>query len=407
MKIAYLCNVIVPSIAKIINERESVFGGWLAQTIEHFAADNEILYFAPFKNNIKVQQGNITFVGFDFVNQSLAGVFERELLEFIPNIIHIWGSEFEHSYYMSEAVGRCGMRECTVLSLQGIISEYARVFTTGIPEKVINRWLLGDIVRGYNIKQEQRRFVARGKCEKNTLLNIKHAIGRTAWDKKSVLAINPNIKYHYCGESLREEFYQGESWNYDDCDKYSIFICQSHYPIKGFHFALQIIKALKDKYPNISVITTGKTYVASGVYAKLKQSSYQNYIRKMIERLGLVNNIKFIGSANAGQIKEQLLRCNVLLSPSVIENSPNSIGEAMMLGTPIVASDVGGVSSIISEKEGHLYALDEPQSAISEIDKLFRGIDIKSELAKRRAKIQYNVENVVATLNAIYAEISR
>ena len=59
-------------------------------------------------------------------------------------------------------------------------------------------------------------------------------------------------------------------------------------------------------------------------------------------------------------------------SPSVIENSPNSIGEAMLLGVPIVASDVGGVSSLVEHwKNGFLYQADAPYMLAYYIGKIF------------------------------------
>jgi glycosyltransferase involved in cell wall biosynthesis len=42
--------------------------------------------------------------------------------------------------------------------------------------------------------------------------------------------------------------------------------------------------------------------------------------------------------------------------PSSIENSPNSLGEAMLLGMPCVSADVGGIASIFTDGEdGLLY----------------------------------------------------
>ena len=58
---------------------------------------------------------------------------------------------------------------------------------------------------------------------------------------------------------------------------------------------------------------------------------------------------------------EQYLKVNVFVLPSVIENSPNSLAEAMILGVPCIAADVGGVSSMLEHtKEGYIYRVDEP-----------------------------------------------
>ena len=57
----------------------------------------------------------------------------------------------------------------------------------------------------------------------------------------------------------------------------------------------------------------------------------------------LEDKVSFLGPLNAEQMKAEYLRSNVFLCPSSIENSPNSLGEAQMLGVPCVASYVGGI----------------------------------------------------------------
>jgi glycosyltransferase involved in cell wall biosynthesis len=42
------------------------------------------------------------------------------------------------------------------------------------------------------------------------------------------------------------------------------------------------------------------------------------------------------------------------VSASFIENSPNTIGEAMTVGIPIISSFVGGISSILKDEESAL-----------------------------------------------------
>ena len=61
-------------------------------------------------------------------------------------------------------------------------------------------------------------------------------------------------------------------------------------------------------------------------------------------------------------MRQAYLEADVFLLPSCCENSPNSLGEAMLLGLPCVAAAVGGIPSMLENgREGLLYgdALDD------------------------------------------------
>jgi len=79
---------------------------------------------------------------------------------------------------------------------------------------------------------------------------------------------------------------------------------------------------------------------------KIKISSYGKYIRELMKKNQLEDKVVFLGKMNADEMKEQYLRCGTFVCPSVIENSPNSLGEAMLLGVPCVTAEVGGITSI-------------------------------------------------------------
>lgn len=55
------------------------------------------------------------------------------------------------------------------------------------------------------------------------------------------------------------------------------------------------------------------------------------------------------------------LASSVFVSVSTIENSPNSVGEAMLFGCPVVSSCVGGVLDMLEHgQEGFLYQASAP-----------------------------------------------
>ena len=71
-------------------------------------------------------------------------------------------------------------------------------------------------------------------------------------------------------------------------------------------------------------------------------------------------------------MKARYLKSHVFVCPSSLENSPNSVGEAMLLGVPVVCSNVGGIPSLLEDgKEGILYELGNKKALIDAISFVF------------------------------------
>ena len=60
-------------------------------------------------------------------------------------------------------------------------------------------------------------------------------------------------------------------------------------------------------------------------------------------------NVESCGVATPEQLIKALKNADVFVLPSYIENSPNSLCEAQMLGLPCVATNVGGVASLVKD----------------------------------------------------------
>ena len=132
-------------------------------------------------------------------------------------------------------------------------------------------------------------------------------------------------------------------------------------------------------------------------------------VNKKIKEKGLSGDIVFTGFLSAQEIAQQVVKSHIVLIPSAIENSPNSLCEAMILGVPIISSCVGGVQSIIThDVEGLLYQSDAPYMLEYFISELFNDIDKIKQLsikATNRAKITHNKDNIMIKLYEIYKKI--
>jgi len=95
-------------------------------------------------------------------------------------------------------------------------------------------------------------------------------------------------------------------------------------------------------------------------------------------KLGLSENVVFTGSLTEEEICQRYLDSNLFICSSIIENSPNSLGEAQLLGVPVLASYAGGIPDMMGGDYSNLYRYDDAELLAYKICNTF----IKREKAK-------------------------
>lgn len=416
MKIMWLCNAPIPQVAKACKISNTIHEGWLisvATELEH-SENIEFIFVMPNGevpegvHYVKNEKSLYILVNIkDQRDEILINTFEEILKKCDPDIVHIWGTEYIQSWAMVQAAKKCNRLDHVVVSMQGLVHMIAKHYMGGIPGKYQIIPSFRDVFRKDTLKMQQLNMVQRGCYEKETLSTVKHVIGRTFWDKAAARSMNPEITYHFNNETLRETFYTSE-WDYEKCKKHSVFVTQSHYPIKGFHYLLEAVAILKEKYEDICVYVSGHN---NALKTGILSTAYGKYLQYLIKKHDLSSHIHYVGLLNAEEMKKQYLETEVFVSPSVIENSPNSVGEAMLLGMPVVASNVGGVADMLEHnKEGYLYQADAPYLLAYYIAEFFENQDREKEFgqkAKIHAAKTHNKKENFQKLLQIYESIGR
>ncbi|MER2036787.1 MAG: glycosyltransferase family 4 protein [Solibacillus sp.] len=418
MQILWLINLALPEVSKLMNKTPSPFGGWLIDTSKKLSENEKIKLSIAFAetdlNDIKEFNGDeITFYAFPHVRLKDKDLIKSNrylktiLKKVQPDLVHIYGTEYVHSLAMVNVCKELGIN--TVINIQGLVSIIAKHYTANLPINIQRRFTLRDFLKQNNILQQRQELERKGKLEIEAIQNTQHVIGRTTWDKACVWHINPNANYYSCNENLREAFYLNE-WSLEHCERYSIFLSQGSYPIKGLHYVLESLPLLLEKYPATKLYIAGPDITSSkNLKEEFKKTSYAKYITELIKKLKIENNVFFTGLLNEQQICERYLNSNVFVCPSSIENSPNSLGEAMILGLPCVASNVGGVSDMLTHnQEGFLYQADAPYMLAYFISKIFEDEEIvkrMTENSRKRALDTHNREKNIERLISIYHEI--
>lgn len=283
-------------------------------------------------------------------------------------------------------------------------------YTDGLPVNIIKRKTIRDFLRNDSIHNTQIKFYQRSLIENRVLQDLKYVIGRTEFDYAITSLINPNIRYYHCDEILREAFYN-QKWDISNCRKRSIFVSQSNYPIKGFHIMLKALRCIIKRFPDAVLYTTGDDPRNTNIRSIIKQNSYQRYVVSLIKKYGLSSNVVFLGTLSETEMCDQYLKSNVFVLSSTIENSPNSLGEAMMLGVPSISSDVGGVKDFITHNnDGFIYQCEAYYMLAYYIMKIFEDDNLANKFsvnAMEKAHKMYDREKIKCDVLNIYNDISK
>jgi len=117
---------------------------------------------------------------------------------------------------------------------------------------------------------------------------------------------------------------------------------------KGVHIAIEAIPWILQREPDV------KLYIIGG-RAKFA-NDYEKKFEDFIHKNALQDNIIFLGHQPPETVRQYLQNTDVLILPEQYENmSPLIMIEAMMLGKPVVASNLGGIPEYIDNgKTGFL-----------------------------------------------------
>ena len=418
MNILWLINIPLPEASQLMGENPSPFGGWLINASKDLANKEDVELSIAFPSNKankfrELKGEKINYYPFIPVKENDNKViennesFETLLNNLKPDIVHIYGTEIAHTLSMVNTCNKINIK--TIISVQGLVSIIEKHMYSNLPIYAIYGNTFRNIIRKDNVRGLKKLFRNRGKNEIEAIKRTNHIIGRTTWDKACSNQINPQANYHFCNETLREEFYKHQ-WDVNDCEKHSIFLSQGQYPIKGLHYMLEAIPLILKRFPKAKVYISGKDITKSdSIKDKLLMTYYGKYIKKMIKKLNLERNVVFTGPLDEKKMCQRYLKSHVFVCPSSIENSPNSLGEAMILGVPSVASYVGGIPDMLKDKEeGFLYQHDAPYMLAQYVCEIFENQDLAlkfSKNARERALKTHDRDENTRRLIEIYNEI--
>ncbi len=323
----------------------------------------------------------------------------REVVdEWKPVLVHIHGTEGPYGLLSARTMIKCP----TVISLQGILgpcSEWYRFFgNRSLLDIYKMHWIL-EIALMRGLWKDFLQIRKNAVREREIISGNHYFMGRTAWDRAYARSINPSSLYYHEGRLLREAFWH-KTWNMKNIIRHRIIFTNARHPRKGTETLLEAIRILKVDYPGICLFLAGEIPTRTG---------YGRYLRRLFNKFR--TDVVELGPLNAEQLSNELVKSHVFAHSTFIDNSPNSVAEAQLLGMPVISTYTGGVPSLMDDGHTGLFVPTGDAPMLAErIRQIFEDDALAVKLGKQAqitARLRHDPGIIVPEILSTYDDILR
>jgi len=243
---------------------------------------------------------------------------------------------------------------------------------------------LFDKLWGNNILKDSSKVIAGTEAEFDQYIQM--------GVKKEQIEIIPNaINFQiYKKLPLRGSF--RKKFGLNETDKIILYLGRIN-RIKGLDLLLKSFKLLKNDSNQFKLVFIGQ------------DDGYLRYLEKEIDE-SIENNIIFIGVVNENVKLEAYVDADVYVLPSLFDNFPITVLEALAAGTPVIVTEYCLIGDIV-KKAGRVVDYNE-KSLNEAILEILSNNDLKMKLGKNGRKLirdNYSLEKVGEKIENLYYDI--
>ncbi len=166
---------------------------------------------------------------------------------------------------------------------------------------------------------------------------------------------------------------------------------------KGLGCLIKSAPLVLSNFPRAKFVIVGEDY------------GYLDRLKMLVQRYGVEKNVVFTGRLSNAELVRVYKRADVFVLPSELEAFGIVVIEAMASGLPVVASNLGGMKTIVqNEKNGLLFEVGNFRELTEKIELLLNNESLRIKLEENGRKTvqeKYSIEKVVDRLEKLYAEV--
>ena len=177
-------------------------------------------------------------------------------------------------------------------------------------------------------------------------------------------------------------------------------------PWKGQEDAIRALGLLRDSRPELRLLLVGSAKFSSSA-TRYDNLAYTRSLERLVDELGLGGRVEFLGERR--DVPEIMRALDLVLVPSWEEPFGRSVGEAMAMGVPVAATEVGGPAELIGDgQEGLLVAPRRPDLWAAALERLIDDGELRKSMGlagRKRAAEELDVRRHAERLVSLYSQV--
>lgn len=166
-------------------------------------------------------------------------------------------------------------------------------------------------------------------------------------------------------------------------------------PRKGFRYLIEAVERMRESGEDVSLDIIG-------------DGNEKEELELLVQKKNLKESISFIGVVDHDDVPKYLAEADVFVSPSLNEGMANAMLEALAMGLPLVATNIGGTKELVDDgKNGLIIRTEDVDDLVEKITQIMRDSELRGEMSKasRIKALKMSWESVASKYKNAYLEI--
>jgi D-inositol-3-phosphate glycosyltransferase len=220
-------------------------------------------------------------------------------------------------------------------------------------------------------------------------------------DPRKVAVIPPGVDIRYFYHIPEDE--AKEFIGIPPCEKMLLFVGRIE-PLKGIDTLLKALAIMRESGLFVCLTVIGGNPGDS----EETNDTEMGRLQALSEHIGLKDLVAFVGQRAQDTLPYYYSAAVAVVVPSHYESFGMVALEAMACGTPVVASQVGGLAFLVQDGvTGYTVPVDDPQAMADRLSNLIKDPDLHRRMSENAANLakEYRWENIAVRVERLYEEV--